>query len=69
MPDEEEDDMDERGDTASEYSRTSVNSMARSIHPSVAGSALSQACSDTTIGAGDATDYWDFAHRLAGMFL
>ena len=37
--------------------------VARSLHPSVAGSAASRACSEATIGAGDATDYWDYAHR------
>ena len=38
--------------------------VARSVHPSIAGSDVSSACSLSTIGAGDATDYWDFAHRV-----
>lgn len=35
----------------------------RSLHPSVAGTAVSMACSEVTIGAGDATGYWDYQHR------
>tara|TARA_B110001452_G_scaffold30633_1_gene24013 strand:- start:108 stop:743 length:636 start_codon:yes stop_codon:yes gene_type:complete len=37
----------------------------RSLHPSVAGSACSMACSEATIGAGDDTGYWDYKHREA----
>ncbi len=37
-----------------------------SIHPSIAASvARSVACSETTIGAGDDTKYWDYQHREA----
>lgn len=48
------------GDTASVASRASK---APSLHPSLAGSVVSMACSETTIGAGDDTGYWDFQHR------
>jgi hypothetical protein len=41
----------------------SVLSYAPSLHPSMAGSAVSKACSENTIGAGDETGYWDFTHR------
>jgi len=41
----------------------SVASKAPSLHPSLAGSTFSMACSETTIGAGDETGYWDFQHR------
>jgi hypothetical protein len=41
----------------------SVVSRASSLHPSLAGSAVSLACSESTIGAGDNTAYWDFQHR------
>ena len=34
-----------------------------SLHPSLAGSTISLACSEVTIGAGDDTNYWDFQHR------
>ena len=40
-------------------------SHAPSLHPSMAGSVLSQACSEVTIGAGDETNYWDYQHREA----
>jgi hypothetical protein len=30
----------------------------------MAGSVVSRACSETTIGAGDVTNYWDFCHRM-----
>jgi len=40
-------------------------SYAPSMHPSLAGSvARSQACSESTIGAGDSTKYWDYQHRV-----
>uniref|UniRef100_A0A7S1CF73 Uncharacterized protein n=1 Tax=Bicosoecida sp. CB-2014 TaxID=1486930 RepID=A0A7S1CF73_9STRA len=49
---------------ASVASRASRASYAPSLHPSVAGhTVVSMACSEATIGAGDATGYWDFAHR------
>ena len=35
----------------------------RSLHPSIAGTAISMACSEVTIGAGDDTGYWDYKHR------
>ena len=38
--------------------------VARSMHPSESGSRCSQACSEATIGAGDATEYWDYSHRV-----
>jgi hypothetical protein len=41
-------------------------SRAPSIHPSVSGSMVSLGCSETTIGAGDDTGYWDFQHRVCG---
>lgn len=44
----------------------SVFSKAPSLHPSVR-SNVSMACSETTIGAGDRTDYWDFQHRTVVM--
>jgi hypothetical protein len=37
-------------------------SRAPSLHPSVA---VSEACSESTIGAGDDTEYWDFQHRTS----
>ena len=49
-------------DSASVYSRFSH---APSLHPSVAGSVMSEACHSETIGAGDATAYWDYQHRGA----
>jgi hypothetical protein len=36
-----------------------------SMHPSMAGTLRSVACSEATIGAGDDTKYWDYAHRAA----
>lgn len=48
------------GGAASVASRLSY---APSLHPSVAGTHVSMALSEVTIGAGDATGYWDFAHR------
>lgn len=46
--------------TASVASRASK---APSLHPSMAGSTYSLACSEVTVGAGDDTGYWDFQHR------
>ena len=40
-------------------------SNAPSLHPSLAGSCVSAACSEVTIGAGDETGYWDYQHRLS----
>jgi hypothetical protein len=40
----------------------SAASYAPSLHPSVA-STFSAACSESTIGAGDDTGYWDYRHR------
>ena len=48
---------------ASRFSSASRFSAAPSLHPSLASLAVSEACSTTTIGAGDDTLYWDFAHR------
>ena len=47
-------------DGASVYSRYSH---APSLHPSMAGSVMSEACHPDTIGAGDETMYWDYQHR------
>ena len=52
---------DEAWDEAA--SATSSASRAPSLHPSMAGTAVSMACSEDTIGAGDDTEYWDFQHR------
>ena len=52
---------DEAWDEAA--SATSSASRAPSLHPSIAGTAVSVACSEDTIGAGDDTEYWDFQHR------
>ena len=57
----EDDDGPSAGDdSASVYSRFSH---APSLHPSMAGSMMSEACHPETIGAGDDTKYWDFQHR------
>ena len=55
------------GDEEQEQSvAQSVVSHAPSLHPSIAGkSVVSMACSESTIGAGDATAYWDYQHREA----
>ena len=47
-------------DTASVASRASL---APSLHPSMAGTAISESCHPDTIGAGDDTLYWDYHHR------
>jgi hypothetical protein len=39
-------------------------SHAPSLHPSLAGSIMSEACHSDTIGAGDQTMYWDYQHRM-----
>ena len=38
-------------------------SHAPSLHPSMVGTVMSQACHTETIGAGDGTEYWDYQHR------
>jgi len=60
MPDFDEDEPDSGHDGA----ESSV-SRAPSLHPSMAGTVISKACSEVTIGAGDGTGYWDFQHRAA----
>eukprot|EP00392_Amoebophrya_sp_AT5.2_P010235 g10288.t1 len=47
--------------------RRTTFSAAPSLHPSLAHSGVAQsvACSETTIGAGDDTPYWDYQHRQA----
>ena len=52
----------EEGDGQSVGGRSMV-SHAPSLHPSIAHSTFSLACSEVTIGAGDQTGYWDFMHR------
>eukprot|EP01052_Picozoa_sp_SAG31_P018306 SAG31_NODE_1292_length_8967_cov_2.998985_7_plen_233_part_00 len=54
--------LDNHDDNAS-IAASSVASRAPSLHPSVVGSVAS-ACSESTIGAGDETEYWDFQHRV-----
>eukprot|EP00927_Polykrikos_kofoidii_P070813 TRINITY_DN67197_c0_g1_i1.p1 TRINITY_DN67197_c0_g1~~TRINITY_DN67197_c0_g1_i1.p1 ORF type:complete len:342 (+),score=46.02 TRINITY_DN67197_c0_g1_i1:73-1098(+) len=63
LPAAEEDDMAIGNDGAA--STVSVASITCSLHPSVAGSTRSMGCSETTIGAGDDTGYWDYQHRSA----
>jgi len=61
-PDEDDQELGDTFDGAA--SLASRFSKAASVHPSLAGSvAVSQACSEATIGAGDDTRYWDFQHR------
>ena len=61
MPGEDVDDDEPFGnDGATMASRAS---RAPSLHPSMAGTTISMACSEHTIGAGDDTGYWDFQHR------
>ena len=55
-----EDEVDQGDDAVSVFSRYSH---APSLHPSMAGSMMSEACHPETIGAGDDTQYWDFQHR------
>ena len=55
-----EDEVDQGDDAVSVFSRFSH---APSLHPSMAGSMMSEACHPETIGAGDDTQYWDFQHR------
>ena len=54
-----ENEFDEGDDGAD--SIASRASRAPSMHPSVA---YSMACSESTIGAGDETGYWDYQHRV-----
>ena len=58
--DEAEEEEDEAGGAGAK-SVASRASRAPSMHPSVA---YSMACSETTIGAGDETGYWDYQHRV-----
>lgn len=62
LPNLDDDDAGDADDGRSAGGR-SVASHAPSLHPSMAGSVMSMACSETTIGAGDDTTYWDFQHR------
>ena len=55
--------LDDDGDVDDAASAATRQSLARSVHPSCVGSAISMACSEATIGAGDATGYWDYMHR------
>lgn len=59
-------DADGHADSCTEdgasVSGRSVASHAPSLHPSVR-TAYSAACSESTIGAGDETAYWDYRHR------
>ena len=57
------DDADDDDDGA--RSVASRASRAPSMHPSMAGTVVSRACSESTVGAGDATEYWDYQHRAA----
>lgn len=52
------------GGSSSMDDAASVASAARSLHPSVANTSVSIACSEVTIGAGDDTGYWDYQHRV-----
>ena len=60
-------DDDEVVEDGVSVSGRSTYSQTPSLHPSVisSGSVYSMACSETTIGAGDNTAYWDFQHRKA----
>eukprot|EP00929_Paragymnodinium_shiwhaense_P044046 TRINITY_DN2259_c0_g1_i4.p1 TRINITY_DN2259_c0_g1~~TRINITY_DN2259_c0_g1_i4.p1 ORF type:complete len:247 (-),score=62.55 TRINITY_DN2259_c0_g1_i4:73-813(-) len=64
--DEEAGDGLDDGQSAAGRSVASRASRAPSLHPSLAGSTYSMACSEATIGAGDDTGYWDFQHRVVG---
>jgi len=57
------DDHDEGDDGTKSMGGRSMMSHAPSLHPSMAGSVVSMACSEVTIGAGDNTGYWDYLHR------
>lgn len=51
---------------SSEKGFSSTFSHGPSVHPSVrSGYAVSIACAESTIGAGDNTKYWDYQHRSA----
>lgn len=56
-----DDDLDEDDGARSTMSKFSH---APSLHPSMRSRAVSEACSTATIGAGDATRYWDYCHRV-----
>mmetsp|Transcript_14 Transcript_14/g.16 ORF Transcript_14/g.16 Transcript_14/m.16 type:complete len:232 (+) Transcript_14:386-1081(+) len=56
-------DDEEVDDAASMVSGLTTASKPASLHPSMAGTVMSAACSESTIGAGDNTEYWDFQHR------
>ena len=58
-----DDEHDTGNDGTKSIGGRSMASHAPSLHPSMAGSVMSQACSEVTIGAGDNTGYWDFCHR------
>jgi len=59
----ERDSCGEADDDLKSVGGRSMMSHAPSLHPSIAQSTFSMACSEVTIGAGDNTGYWDFAHR------
>ncbi|GMI20515.1 hypothetical protein TrRE_jg7862 [Triparma retinervis] len=61
--DDDEDEHEDGKDGTKSVGGRSMMSHAPSLHPSMAGSVVSQACSEVTIGAGDNTGYWDFCHR------
>ena len=52
--------MGSMSDSVSIASRVSI---APSLHPSMAGTVISEACHPETVGAGDDTTYWDYQHR------
>jgi len=57
--------LNEDEDGGASVGGRSMMSHAPSLHPSIAHSQVSMACSEVTIGAGDNTGYWDFAHRVS----
>jgi len=58
-------DDEDGGGCAASVGARSIISHAPSLHPSIALSSMSRGCSDVTIGAGDNTEYWDYAHRVS----
>ena len=64
--DDSDEDVNESGSDCKSIGTRTTYSTAPSLHPSVR-SAYSMGCSETTIGAGDNTSYWDFQHRAATM--
>lgn len=52
----------EQEGTAEDDCATVVSTLSHtpSLHPSMTGTIISEACSRETIGAGDATKYWEF---------